>query len=87
MRLFDSNSFDQFRRRFVVGILRYEFAADGEVEDGLAKLLDVFGAGGETQEMAEVEAGVLAEGLGIRAIVQAMQRRCRQTIPPAGIEG
>ena len=48
--------------RFVVRILRDELAADGEVEDGLAELLDVLGAGGEAREVAEVEAGVVAEG-------------------------
>jgi hypothetical protein len=34
-----------------------EAATDGEVEDGLAKLLDVFGAGGEAREVVEVKAG------------------------------
>ena len=58
-------------------------AADGEVEDGLAKLLDVLRARGEAREVAEVEAGVLAEFVGIRAVVQAMQGRRRQPIPPA----
>ena len=33
-----------------------EAATDGEVEDGLAQLLDVFGAGSEARKMSEVEA-------------------------------
>ena len=52
---------EQFGCRFVVRILRDEFATDGEVEDGLAELLDVFGARGEAREVAEMKAGVLAE--------------------------
>ena len=35
--------FEQFRRRFVIRILRDEFAAHGEVEDSLAQLLDCSG--------------------------------------------
>ena len=42
------------------GVLGDEFAADSEVEDGLAELLDVLDARGEAREVAEVEAGVLA---------------------------
>ena len=49
-----------------------QFAADGEVEDGLAELFDVVGAGGEAREVVEVEAGVLLECVGVRAIVQMM---------------
>ena len=60
-----------------------EMAADGEVEDGLAELLDVLGAGGEAREVAEVEAGVLAEGLRVGALVQALQGRCHQPIAAA----
>ena len=43
----------------------------------------MFGARGEAREVAEVEAGVLAELVGIRAVVQSMQGRRRQLIPPA----
>jgi len=62
-----------------------EFAADGEVEDGLAELLDVFGAGGEAGEMVDVETGVGAEEFGVGGVgglVQSMQGRRRQAIPP-----
>ena len=76
-------TFQKLAHRFIVRILRDEFAADGEVEDGLAELLDVFGARGEAREMMEVKAGVLAELVGIRAVVQSMQGRRRQLIPPA----
>ena len=51
--------------RFVHWVLRDEFAADGEVEDGLAQLLDVFGAGGEAREVVEVKAGGVAQGGGV----------------------
>jgi hypothetical protein len=50
-----------------------EFAADGEVEDGLAELLDVFGAGGEAREVVEIEAGVLAKLFAACAVIQAVQ--------------
>ena len=42
-----SDPLQQFRRRFVVRVLRHELAAHGEVEDGLAQLLDLVGACGE----------------------------------------
>ncbi len=71
--LLSQDTLEQFGCRFVVRILRDEFAADGEVEDGLAELLDVFGARGEAREVAEVKAGVLAELVGIRAVVQSMR--------------
>src|SRR3990170_8130756 len=60
-RLLRLNPFQQFRRRFILGVLRDEFAADGKIQDGLPELLDVFGARGEAREMAKMEAGVLAE--------------------------
>ena len=44
LRLLFAIRFKQFRRRFVVRVLRHELAADGEVEDGLAELLDLVGA-------------------------------------------
>ena len=40
------------------------------------------GARGKAWEVAEVETSVLVELVGIRAVVQSMQRRCRQTIAP-----
>ena len=40
-RLLRLNPLEQFRDRFVAGVLGDELAADGEVEDGLAELLDV----------------------------------------------
>ena len=43
----------------------------------------MFGARREAREVAEVEAGVLAELVAIRAVVHPMQRRRRQLIPPA----
>jgi hypothetical protein len=49
----------------VVGVLRDELAADGKTEDCLAELLDVLGTGGEAWEVAEVEAGVVAEDLAV----------------------
>ena len=69
--------------RFVVGVLGDEFAADSEIEDGLAELLDVFEAGCEAREVTEVKTGVLAEGWRVRGLVQALQGGCRHTIPPA----
>ena len=42
-----SDPLQQFRRWLVVRVLRHEFAAHGEVEDGLAELLDLVGARGE----------------------------------------
>ena len=51
-----------FRCWFILRVLRHEFAADGEVEDGLAELLDLVGAGGEGGEGVEGEAGVAGEG-------------------------
>ena len=42
-------------------VLRHELAADGEVEDGLAEVLDLVGAGGEGGEVVEGEAGMGAE--------------------------
>ena len=50
------------RCRLIVRVLWDKFAADGEVEDGLAELVDVFGAGGEAREVVEVEAGAVFEG-------------------------
>jgi hypothetical protein len=55
----------QRSRRLVIAVLGDKPAADGEVEDGLAELLDVLGAGGEAWEVAEVEAGAVAEGLTV----------------------
>ena len=52
------------------GILLYQFAADGEVEDGLAQGLDLVGAGGERDEVIEGEGGVVLKysrvGIGLR---------------------
>ena len=73
IRVLRLNPSQKLRSGFVIRILGYEFAADGEVEDGLAELLDVFGARGEAREVAEMEAGVLAELVGICAVVQSMQ--------------
>ena len=58
-------------------------AADGEVENGFAELLDVFVARGEAREVVEVEVGVSAKGITVRAIVKTIKRRSCQTIPPA----
>ena len=44
----------QFTGWFIIGVLSDESTADGEVEDGLAKLLDVFEACGEAREVVEV---------------------------------
>src|ERR1700730_214132 len=38
------------RRRFIVRVLRHELATYGEVEDGLAEVLDLVGARGESLE-------------------------------------
>jgi hypothetical protein len=60
--------FEQITRGLVTRVLRNEFPTDGEVEDGLAELLDVFGSSGETLEMIEVESSVLSEFVGISTI-------------------
>lgn len=62
----------QFGNRFVVMVLGNEFAADGEVENGLAELFDLVRASGEAWEVADEELGVAAQGYGIRSIVQMM---------------
>jgi hypothetical protein len=59
-----------------------EVTANCKVEDGLAELRDLLGAGGEAREVAEVEADVLAEGGRISGgLVQALEGRSRQPIP------
>jgi len=63
------NAHEQFIRGFAVEVLGDELSSDGEVEDSLAQLFDLFGVGGEARKVAEVEMGVLAERLGIRAVV------------------
>ena len=60
-RLLGRDAFQQCRRRFVLWVLRYKAAKDGEVEDGLAELLDLIGALGEGGEVAQREAGVIGE--------------------------
>ena len=67
------------RRRFVVRVLRHELAAHGEVEDGLAQLLDLVGARGERRQRVEREAGVVLEGFGIGR-VEAGEARRRQPV-------
>lgn len=48
-------------------------AVDGEVENGLPDVLDMFGPGCEAREVVEVETGVVAEGVGVLPIIQPMQ--------------
>ena len=60
-----SRSASAFGRRFVVRVLRHEFAAHGEVEDGLAELLDLVGARGQRRQRVEHEAGVVPKGFRI----------------------
>src|SRR6185437_3390362 len=72
--LLRTKSFEKFEGRFLGGILRHKFPSDGEVEDGLAELLDVFAFRGEAREVVEVEAGMIAESISVLAIVQAIQR-------------
>ncbi|OGP63920.1 MAG: hypothetical protein A2169_08710 [Deltaproteobacteria bacterium RBG_13_47_9] len=47
------NAVQKFGRGFVLRILRDEFAADREVEDGLAELVDVFRVGGAAWEVVQ----------------------------------
>ena len=49
-------------------ILFHQLAPHSEVEDGLTQVLDLVGAGGESGECVEGEAGVGAEGfrVGVR---------------------
>ena len=68
------HAFEQFGGGFVVGVLRDEFAPDGEVEDGLAELLDVLGASGEAREVAEGGSG---RARGRRQWCVGSFRRCR----------
>jgi hypothetical protein len=58
----------QFRRRLVVRILRYQLATHSKVKDGLAQLLDLVGARGEGGQRVEGKAGVRLEGFGIGSI-------------------
>jgi hypothetical protein len=73
------NPLQQFRRWFVIRVLRHEFATHREVEDGLAQGLDLVGARGEGRQRVEGEAGVGLEGLRIRC-VEAGQARRRQPV-------
>jgi hypothetical protein len=41
--------------------LRHELAANGQVEDRLPQLLDMFGAGREARQVVKGEAGMVAE--------------------------
>ena len=56
----------------VGGFLVYELATDSEVEDGLAELFDLVGAGGEAREVANEELGMVAQFVPIATVVQVM---------------
>jgi hypothetical protein len=69
---FYAETFEEFQRWLIIGVLLQELAADGEIKDGLAELLDLVGAGGEAREMADEELGTAAQGFCIRSVVQVM---------------
>src|SRR5680860_185902 len=69
------NALQQFRRRLIVRVLRHEFAAGGEVEDGLTELPDLVGARGEGGQRVEREAGVGLEGFRIGRVEAGEARR------------
>jgi hypothetical protein len=79
LRLLFRDPLQQFRRRFVVRVLRHELAAHGEVEDGLAEVLDLVRARGEGGQRAEGEAGAGLKGFGIGR-VEASEARRRQLV-------
>jgi hypothetical protein len=78
--------FQQFCRRFIPADLRNKFASDGETENGLTELLNVFEAGGEARKVLSVEVGDLFKGeMSARlctelAVVQAVESRRHQSI-------
>jgi hypothetical protein len=69
---------------FLAHELSRQLAADGEVEDGLAELRDLLGAGGEAREVVDIEVGVFAKGFWIRAVVEVMQG-CRRKAVSSGL--
>ena len=59
-----------------------EPATDGEVENGLADLLDLIGAGGEAREMADEELGMGTQFFRILTVVQVMMEEA--VVAPGG---
>ena len=74
-RLLLRDPFQQFRRRFVVPILRHQLAVYSEAENGLAQLADLVRARGERLEDMKCKAGVIAEFVRIGRVEAGEARR------------
>jgi hypothetical protein len=78
-RLLRRGALQEFRRRFVVRILRHKAATDGEVEDGLPQLLDLLGARREDGNVVQRKAHMIGESscMGIGRVEAGLQAASR----------
>jgi hypothetical protein len=76
VNLLRMNTLQQLGYRFIVWVLGNEAATDGEIEDGLAELLDLIRTDSQARKLPDKKLGKGANGICIRTVIEVMMGRC-----------